>query len=222
MTIDAAPTLDGPRRAPLQGAADTLVVLVHGYGANGNDLIGLADPLAQVLPTAAFVAPDAPRDLPGGPPGGRMWFPITRIDPGEMERGCSEAGPLLDAFCDQELARQGLGPDRLVLVGFSQGAMLSMYVGPRRATAPAAIVSFSGALCGAEALKTEKRSAPPILLVHGDSDDVVPTMMIFEAAGGLADAGLGARWHISQRTPHGISPDGIALAGEFLGRQANV
>lgn len=172
------------------------------------------------MPGAAFVAPDAPYGLPGGPPNGRMWFPIDRIDPAAMEAGCRKTAPILDRFIDTELARLGVPPERLVLVGFSQGSMLAMHVGPRRETAPAAVVGFSGALCGPEALVREKTCAPPILLVHGDADDVVPAPFMFEAAQGLAAAGLGAVWHLSRGTPHGIAPDGLELAAGFLARQA--
>lgn len=211
--------LDGPRQAPATGGApDALVALLHGYGSNGHDLIQLAPHLARSLPGAAFVSPHAPfaLNMPGAPVEARQWFPINRIDPVEMEAGVRRAAPILDAFLDAELARHGLGAERLALVGFSQGSMMSLHVAPRRAVAPFAVVGLSGALCGPEALKTEAVSAPPVLLIHGDRDDVVPVSMMREAAEGLAAAGLAPRFHVSPGVPHAVGPDGLALTARFL------
>ncbi|MCG8442935.1 MAG: alpha/beta fold hydrolase [Caulobacterales bacterium] len=210
--------LDGPRRPPRRGAANALVVLIHGYGANGQDLIGLADPLAAALPGAYFVAPDAPEPVPGVP-GGRQWFAITRLEPAAMAAGVRAAAPGLARFIEQERARHGLDGSRVALVGFSQGAMLAMHVGPRQTPAPAAVVGFSGVLCDAEALKSEAVSKPPILLAHGDSDDVVPTPLMWESASGLAAAEFGVIWHLSQGVPHGIGPDALDIARGFLARR---
>ncbi len=210
------PSLDGPRQGPASGGApDALVVLVHGYGANGQDLIGLAPHLASAAPGAAFVSPDAPHPLPGAP-GGRQWFPINRLDPAEMEAGVRAAAPILDAFIDAELARLQVGPERLILAGFSQGSMLSMHVAPRRNPAPAALIGWSGALCGADALKAEVVSRPPTLLVHGDQDQVVPPGMLLEAAQGLAAAGLPVQWKMCPGVGHGIDPNGLALAQDHI------
>ena len=139
--------LNGPTIAPARGPATHLVVLVHGYGADGQDLIGLAEHWRALLPTVAFAAPNAPTRIPGGP--GYQWFPISRIDPHEMQKGVEVAGPLLDAYLDAELARLNLPPERLALAGFSQGTMLSLHLGLRRRVRPAAIVGFSGLLAGA-------------------------------------------------------------------------
>ncbi len=215
------PMLDGPRFAPrAAGAPTSLVVLLHGYGSNGNDLIQLAPHLSKALPHTQFVSPDAPQPLsmPGAPPDGRMWFPITALDPDVMAPGVAGAAATLERFLDAELTRYALTPDRLALVGFSQGAMMAMHVGPRRTPAPAAIVGLSGALCGAEALKREVVARPPVLLAHGDQDDVVPPGRMFEAATGLAEAGLTVRWTLERGLPHAVGPQGLGLAAEFLAR----
>src|SRR6201991_3402664 len=163
-------TLSGPTLAPARGPATHLLVLVHGYGADGQDLIGLASHWQALLPTVAFAAPNAPMRVPGSP--GYRWFPISRIDPHEMQKGVEVAGPGLDEYLDGELARLGLGPERLALAGFSQGTMLSLHVGLRRKVKPAAIVGFSGLLAGEP--PAELQDFPPILLTHGDHDQVIP------------------------------------------------
>lgn len=208
--------LDGPRFPPRAGGApERLVVLLHGYGANGNDLIQLAPILSQALPDAQFVAPDAPEPVPGYP-AGRQWFALSQLDPQVMEAGCRAAAPVLDRFLDLEMTRYRLTPDRVALVGFSQGTMMALHVAPRRAEPFAAVVGFSGALCGAESLKKEVKSTPPVFLAHGDADELVHPAQMFEAARGLADAGLWVLWHVSAGTPHGIAPDEIDLARAFL------
>src|SRR5579871_5043878 len=162
--------LSGPTKSPARSAAAThLVVLVHGYGADGQDLIGLAQHWQSLLPTVAFAAPNAPTRVPGSQ--GYQWFPISRIDPHEMRTGVESAAPALDEYLDAELARLGLPPERLALAGFSQGTMLSLHLGLRRKVKPAAIVGFSGLLAGPV---PDGCAIPPILLTHGDSDSVIP------------------------------------------------
>ncbi len=210
------PQLDGPRAAPANGQkADRLIVLVHGYGADGQDLIGLGQAWQQILPSAAFVAPNAPERCAMSPMG-FQWFGITRMDPNEMWNGVQAAGPILDAFIDQELERHGLDDSRLALVGFSQGTMLSLHVGLRRAKAPAAIVGYSGALCGEEHLKEQLKARPPILLVHGDADPTVPVGALHVAVQALGANNLTVKWHVSKGVGHGIAPDGLQLGGHFL------
>ncbi len=200
--------LSGPTLPPARGAATHLVVLVHGYGADGQDLIGLAPHWQSLLPTVAFAAPNAPMRIPGGP--GYQWFPISRIDPHEMQKGVEAVGPVLDAYLDGELARLGLPPERLALVGFSQGTMLSLHLGLRRKVA--AIVGFSGLLAGAP----PAGEMPPVLLTHGDSDTVIPPQAMFLAAAQLGLAGARVQWHLAPGMGHGIDPDGMAMAGQFL------
>jgi len=203
--------LSGPTLPPARGPATHLVVLVHGYGADGRDLIGLAEHWRDLLPTVAFAAPNAPMRVPGSP--GYQWFPISRIDPHEMQKGVEVAGPDLDATLDAELARLGLGPEKLALVGFSQGTMLSLHIGLRRAIKPAAIVGFSGLLPGPP---PSKGAIPPILLTHGDSDTVIPPQAMFLAAIQLGMAGAAVQWHLARGMGHGIDPEGLTMAGLFL------
>jgi phospholipase/carboxylesterase len=204
--------LSGPTLPPVQGPATHLVVLVHGYGADGQDLLGLAGHWQDLLPTTAFAAPNAPARVPGSP--GYQWFPISRIDPHEMRKGTDVAGPLLEEYLNTELAKLSLGPERLALVGFSQGTMMSLHVGLRRKVPPAAIVGFSGMLAGAPPVL--EGDIPPILLTHGDSDTVIPPQAMFLAANQLGLAGATVQWHLARGMGHGIDPDGLAMAGQFL------
>ena len=200
--------------APAQGPATHLVVLVHGYGADGQDLIGLAQHWQSLLPTVAFAAPNAPTRIPGGP--GYQWFPISRIDPHEMRKGVEAAAPVLDDYLDAELSRLGLGPERLALAGFSQGTMLSLHLGLRRKVRPAAIVGFSGLLAGPPPPSESDGEVPPILLTHGDSDQVIPPQAMFVAASQLGLAGAAVQWHLAPGMGHGIDPEGLMMAGQFL------
>lgn len=208
--------LDGPRLPPAAGGtAQQLVVFLHGYGADGNDLIGLGREWARVLPHAAYVSPHAPEPC-GMAPMGRQWFDLTFRDPTEMARGVKHAGPALDAFLDAELKRHNLPPRGLGLVGFSQGTMLALAVGLARNPAPAAIVGYSGALATVEALPNDPAAAPAVLLVHGDVDQVIPLDAMLIAREQLGAAGLPVEWHISQGIGHGIDGEGLRLGGAFL------
>jgi len=210
--------IDGPRIPPAAGgAARSLVIFLHGYGANGNDLIGLGREWAPALPATAFVSPNAPELCPGTPMG-RQWFPLTMTDPREFARGVANARPALDAFLDAELERHGLDESACVLVGFSQGTMMALHVGPQRKRPLAGILGFSGLLADPEALKRGPVQRPPVFLIHGDRDDLIPAAAIFSAAAGLAAAEIPVEWHISQGTPHGIGPDGLELGLKFLKR----
>ena len=206
-------TLNGPRLAPASGSAAQLVVLCHGYGSDGNDLIGLAPHWRNYLPDAAFVAPNAPQHHPMG--AGYQWFALSRIDPDEALRGTEAASPVLNAFVDAELDRLGLPGNQVALVGFSQGTMLSLYAGLRRKPAPAAIVGFSGLLTGADTIPAAQ-NPPPVLLVHGDADQVVPPQALLMTANTLAAHGVPVQWHLSKGLAHGIDAFGLALAGRFL------
>ncbi len=208
--------LDGPRMPPARGGKpDALVVLLHGYGSNGADLISLAPYWAKTLPGAAFVSPNAIEPVPQSP-GGYQWFPISNLDPHLMESGARAAAQSVDRFLDRELEKYGLPANRLALVGFSQGTMMALHVGLRRERPVAAVLGFSGVLVGGRKLKEEMRSKPPILLIHGDRDPTIPIPAMFDSADQLAAAGHGAQWHISYGVPHSIGPDGLELGGEFL------
>ncbi len=208
--------LDGPRMPPARGGKpDALVILLHGYGSNGADLIGLAPYWQSALPGVQFVAPNAIEPLPQMA-SAFQWFPISQIEPHLTEAGARQAAATLDRFIDRELERYGLNESRLALVGFSQGTMMALHVGLRRKAPPAAILGYSGLLVGARSLKEEVTHAPPILLAHGDMDDVIPVTAMFDSAEALAAAGFGAQWHVSYGLPHSIGPDGLELGGAFL------
>jgi phospholipase/carboxylesterase len=202
-------SLSGPRLPAARGPATHLVVLCHGYGADGNDLIGLAPHWQRIMPSVSFVAPNAPEPCDAGP--GYQWFPIARLDPAAMRRGVEQAAATLENFLETELARAGLGPDRLALVGFSQGTMMALHVGLKMK--PAAIVGFSGMLAAPPEPQTE---FPPVLLIHGDEDPMIPPDYLFASAAALGRAGVAVQWHISPRTPHAINEDGLVLGGLFL------
>jgi phospholipase/carboxylesterase len=206
--------LDGPRLAPTGAKPNALVVLLHGYGSNGDDLISLAPYWSKTLPGAVFSAPNAPEPVPGAP-GGFQWFDLAMRDPRFLEVGARQAAASIERFLDRELERFSLDDSRLALVGFSQGTMMALHVGVRRPRPPAAILGFSGALATGK-LKEEARSKPPILLIHGDRDERIPVEAMFQAASALAEADLSAQWHISSGVPHAIGPDGLELGGRFL------
>jgi phospholipase/carboxylesterase len=210
--------LTGPSRAPASGGkATSLVVLLHGLGADGQDLIDLAQNLGPFLPDTAFVAPNAPFACDMAPYG-YQWFSLQDRSPSVMAAGADQAAPVLITFIEQELAARGLDARRLALVGFSQGTMMSLHVGPRLDPGPAAIVGFSGMLLGPDRLAAEKRSTPPVLLIHGEADPVVPFQAMAAAAAGLAAAGIAAD---SLRRPglgHGIDGPGLAAAAQFLAK----
>src|SRR5262245_50486234 len=215
--------LDGPRLEPRSGPARQLVVFLHGYGADGNDLIDIGRAWQPLLPDAAFVSPHAP-ELCGQAPVGRQWFALTFRNPDERWTGVNKAAPVLDAFIDAELARRNLPPSALALVGFSQGTMMALHVGLRRAAAPAAIVGYSGTLVlpndgPPDAVAAEIRARPPVLLVHGDRDDLIPAQALFLATQGLAALGVPVEWHLSKGIGHGIDGEGLRHGGEFLARR---
>jgi len=215
--------LDGPRIAPRSGSAKQLVVFLHGYGADGNDLIEIGRAWQALLPDAAFVSPHAPRPC-GQAPTGREWFPLTFRDPGERWTGVNMAAPALNSFLDVELERHKLPPTALALVGFSQGTMMSLHVGLRRAVTPIAIVGYSGMLVVPENVDPKQfageiKSRPPVLLVHGDQDPLIPVQALLDAAQGLAALEVPVQWHISPGVGHGIDAEGLRHGGEFLARQ---
>lgn len=206
--------LDGPRLAPQGRAPRQLVVFLHGYGADGNDLIAIGQQWRTLLPDALFVAPHAPQVCAQAPVG-RQWFGLDLRSEEELWRGVNQAAPLLDAFLDAELGRHGLGPERLALVGFSQGAMLALHIGLRRRNA--AIVSYSGVLVGPRHLaKAANGPGAPILLVHGNQDDLIPVEALFVSAEELAKAGIACQWHLSVGIGHGIDAGGLLHGGMFL------
>ena len=218
-----AAELDGPRLQPRSGKAKSLVVFLHGYGADGNDLIDIGRAWQELLPDTAFVSPHAPEPC-GQAPVGRQWFALTFRDPNERWTGVNQAGPVLESFIEKELARHDLPPSALALVGFSQGTMMALQIGLRRAVAPAGIVGYSGMLVlpengTPEQVAAEVRSKPPVLLVHGSMDELIPLQALFHAAQTLAAFDVPAEWHISHGVGHGIDAEGLRHGGEFLARR---
>ncbi|HMB47435.1 MAG TPA: dienelactone hydrolase family protein [Afifellaceae bacterium] len=208
--------IDGPRLPPAAGGKpESLVVFLHGYGADGNDLIALGREWADLLPDTAFVSPHAPEACSMSP-AGRQWFPLSMRDPDEYARGVSTARPELDAFLDAEMERAGVTDARTALVGFSQGTMMALHTGLLRTRRLAGILGFSGLLADAEALKTGPVSPAPVFLIHGDSDDVIPVQALFAATQGLGAAEIPVEWHISRGVGHGIAPDALEMGGAFL------
>ena len=209
--------LDGPRIAAKSGTTRSLVVFLHGYGADGKDLIELGRQWQALLPDTAFVAPNAPEPC-GMSPMGKQWFPLTMRDPGERWTGVVKARPALDAFLDTELARTGLDESRMALAGFSQGTMMALHAGLRRPKALAAILGFSGMLVGPEHLGEVVHRAVPVLLVHGDQDNVIPADAMFVAAEDFSAAGMACQWHLSSGVAHGIDQGGLKHGGQFLAK----
>ncbi|MFK7867998.1 MAG: alpha/beta hydrolase [Roseobacter sp.] len=211
--------LNAGRKASVSGDVRSVVVFLHGYGANGADLLGLADPLGEHLPDTLFVAPDAPEACAGAPMG-FQWFPIPWIDGSSEEesmRGMTQAVDDLNAFLDALMVDEDVLPEQVVLFGFSQGTMMSLHVAPRREDPVAGIVAFSGRLLSPETLADEVVCRPPVLLVHGDQDDVVPPQSLPQAAEALQEAGWQDVYaHIMKGTAHGIAPDGLSVALAFM------
>ncbi len=211
--------LRAERVEPLSGETRSCVVLLHGYGANGRDLIGLAEPLAEHMPDTLFLSPDAPEECIGSPMG-LQWFPIPWIDGSseEMARnGALRAADDLQAFLDGVMVDEDLLPEQVMLFGFSQGTMMALHAAPRREDPVAGVVAFSGRLLEPELLADEVRSRPPILLIHGDQDDVVPVQALPEAARALEAAGWTEVYaHVMKGTAHGIAPDGLGVALAFM------
>lgn len=210
--------LKAGRRGSKSGKTDSVVVFLHGYGADGADLLSLADPLGPHMPNTVFLAPDAPEPCAAAPMG-RQWFPIPWIDGSSEEAaqtGMLAAAEDLNAYLDQVLVTEGIAADRLILLGFSQGTMMSLHVAPRRAEPVACVVGFSGRLLGPERLAEEVVSRMPVLLLHGDADDVVPYADMQNAAEALAGAEFDVYTHTMERTGHGIAPDGLQQAFAFM------
>jgi phospholipase/carboxylesterase len=212
------PSLSGPAQKPAAGGKPRqLVVLLHGLGADGNDLIGLAPYWAPLLPEAEFVAPDAPYPCDMAP-FGRQWFSLQDRSPAAIIAGVRAAAPILDAFIDAALAARGLADPALALVGFSQGTMMSLHVGLRRALPCAGILGYSGALPGSETLAQEIRARPPVLLVHGDADEVVPPQALPMAGKALESAGVAVETVVVPGLGHAIDEAGLQRGGAFLRR----
>jgi phospholipase/carboxylesterase len=210
--------LSGPVEPPLSGGRPRqLVVLLHGYGSDGNDLISLAPHWARVLPDAEFVSPHAPFPCEMAPVG-RQWFSFNDHSPPALLAGARAAATILDAYLDEALGQRKLADRDMALVGFSQGAMMALFVGLRRAQSPAAVLGYSGALVDAGELVGEIRSRQPVLLVHGDADQIVPYAELARAAAGLQALGVPVTVETRPGLPHSIDEHGLQLGAQFLAR----
>ena len=208
--------LSGPSRPPLAGGPPRrLVILLHGLGADGNDLIGLQQYWGRLLPDAEFLSPNAPFpcDMGGY---GYQWFSVQDRSPASVLAGVRAAAPVLDAFIDEALQQRGLAEGDAVLVGFSQGTMMSLYVGLRREKPLAGIIGYSGRLLAPQLLADELRSRPPVLLVHGTADPVVPFESLAAAEAGLKEAQVPVETLICPGAAHTIDPRGLERGGRFL------
>jgi phospholipase/carboxylesterase len=209
--------LSGPSHPPAGGKAKQLVVLLHGYGSNGDDLISLAPFFAQALPEAEFLSPNAPFPCEIAP-FGFQWFSLEDRSPEMKLGGVRLVAEILDRFLDAELAKRGLGDRDLALVGFSQGTMMSLHVGPRRHGRIGGILGFSGSLIAPHLLSDEIKSRPPVLLVHGTADQVVPYGALAQAEKALRDAGIPVETETRPGLPHSIDQVGAQKGASFLRR----
>lgn len=216
--MNAPFSLDGPRHDPADGGApDSIVVLLHGYGADGGDLISLAPLWARLLPRTLFLSPHAPFPCEINP-AGRQWFGFEGVSPEMILAGTRMAASMIDGFLDASMAEHGVPAGSVALVGFSQGAMMALHVAPRRADAIAGVLSFSGALVAPDRLADEAKTRPPIQLVHGDADPVVPFSSMAQAATALKASGFAVETERRPGLPHAIDQVGLAAGARFLAR----
>ena len=208
--------LNGPILPPKSGKKPKqLVILLHGYGADGSNLIGLGAEWADNLPDAEFIAPNAPYQCEMNP-FGYQWFSLRDLTPEVIFNFLKEVVPVLNSFIDSELKKRNLTEKDLVLVGFSQGTMMSLYTAPRRENCCAGIIGYSGRLFGEENLKDECKSKPPITLIHGEADDVVPFESMVLAKNALVAEGFSIETHARPNLPHSIDMEGIKIGQKFL------
>lgn len=214
--------LNGPAVKPLSGGqAKQLVVFLHGLGADGHDLIGLSSHIGKVLPDAAFIAPNAPEPCDMAPMG-HQWFSLQDRSYGQMLAGAQAAAPKLNGFLDEVMGLLEIPEDQLYIIGFSQGTMMALYTMPRRPKACGGIIGFSGALIGGDALVHEAQSRPPVLLVHGDADEVVPFDALAYARDGLKTANIPVQTVERHRLGHSIDQEGLAAAMKFIHERQSV
>jgi len=214
--MSETPKLSGPMLPPKSGAAPRqLMLLLHGYGADGADIIGLGQEWRELWPDMLFVAPNAP-DRCDVNSAGYQWFPLSPDPISGRIAGAAQARPVLINFLIDLWAQTKLGPRDTVICGFSQGAMMALHIGTSLDGALIGIVAFSGALIPPEGFGNGRFAKPPVALVHGELDGVVNPELSRESAQVLADAGFEVRLHISPGIGHGIAPDGLAFATQFL------
>lgn len=212
------PKLSGPMLQPTSGTLKQLVVLLHGYGSDGRDLIALGQYWREDFPDALFVAPNA-HEACDIAPTGYQWFALDpeRIGSLAPRAGAETARPIVGQFLQDLWAQTGLGPADTVLAGFSQGAMMALDVGLRLTTSLKGIIAFSGMVVTPETLADEIGSKPPVQLIHGDRDEVVPVAASEAAQPLLAGLGIDSRLYIARGAGHTIAQDGLDTATRFLG-----
>lgn len=211
-------TLTGPRLDAKSGKPDSLVIFLHGYGSDGNDLLGIGNALQDHLPNTTFLSPNAPQPCVNNPMG-YQWFPIPWLDGSseeESKQGMEDAVNMLHTWLSEVAIAENIPPERTIVFGFSQGTMMALEVVPRRKDQIAGIAGFSGRLLNPESMGGEALSRPPVLLVHGDADEMVPPESLPLAADALVSAGFEVYTHISKGTGHGIAPDGLGVALQFI------
>jgi len=196
------------------GKPKQIVLLLHGFGSSGSDMISLAPSWQQNLPEALFLAPHAPQRC--GMAAGYQWWALSGLAPAALARGAASAAPAIDSFIDRKLDQYGLGEGDLAIVGFSQGTMMALHVGLRRKRAAAAIVGYSGMLTGAPQLKHDLEAKPPVLLVHGSHDPIVPVAALHDAERALKLVGIDVATHVSPGVGHSVDPVGLRLGCEFV------
>ena len=207
--------VNGSSKQPLSGdAPKQIVLLLHGFGSNGADLIAFAPQWQAAMPDALFLAPNAPEHSMMG--AGYQWWGLTGFDPAALAAGAAGAAPAIDAFIDRKLAQYGLSEQDLAIVGFSQGTMMALQVGLRRAQPVAAILGYSGMLVGASDLSRLPVTRPPVLLIHGDADTIVPVSSLHNAERELEQLGIAVTTHVSSGLGHGVDEVGLELGRDFL------
>ncbi len=207
--------LSGPMLAPKTGKAKRLMVLLHGYGSDGNDLIGLARYWQSALPEMLFVAPNAPEKCPMNP-AGYQWFDLDLNREISRLSGSKNARPVLEEFLDQLWQQTGFDASNTFLVGFSQGAMMALDVGLRLKKQPLGIISFSGGLIGEDDWESDIKIKPPVCLVHGEGDDVVPVSLSINSKTRLEKIEIKTAMQIEPGLGHTISVEGLGFALAFM------
>ena len=207
--------VNGSSLQPLSGGSPKqIVLLLHGYGSNGADLISVAPHWQQLLPDALFLAPNAPQRCSMG--AGYQWWPLSTFSVKALATGAASAAPAIDAFIDRKLSQYRLTEAQLAVIGFSQGTMMALHVGLRRAHRLAGIVGYSGMLTGAPELSHQALTKPPVLLVHGSADPIVPVAALHAAERELRRLQIEVTTHVSPGLGHSVDPVGIRLGGDFV------
>jgi phospholipase/carboxylesterase len=207
--------VNGASLKPLSGAAPKqIVLLLHGFGSSGSDMISLAPTWQQSLPDALFLAPHAPQRCSFG--AGYQWWGLSDLSPSALAAGAIQAAPAIDEFITRKLKQYDLSEADLAMIGFSQGTMLALHVGLRRAQQMAAIVGYSGMMTGIGGLRPDQITKPPVLLIHGSADPVIPVAALHSAEQELKRLGITVSTHMSAGVGHSVDPVGLRLGRDFV------